>query len=123
MKVATLKFDYDSSKLGQNMEKFAQKIGAAVLVFANTKAVKLQATMKRNRPWTDRTGMAKATLRTTVTRPNENTIRITLAHGVSYGIWLELAHEKRFAIIKPTLEREAPKVVDDLASLMSKIKF
>lgn len=123
MRVATLKFDYDKSKLGQNMEKFSQKLGAAVLMYANTKAVQLEASMKRNRPWTDRTGMAKATLRTVVTQPDQNTIRITLAHGVSYGIWLELAHEKKYAIVNPTLEKEAPNVVDGLQDLMSKIKF
>lgn len=123
MKVATLKFDYDKSKLSQNMEKFSQKFGAAVLMYANTKAVQLEASMKRNRPWTDRTGMAKATLRTVVTQPDQNTIRITLAHGVSYGIWLELAHEKKWAIVNPTLEKEAPNVVDGLQDLMSKIKF
>ena len=121
--MATLKFDYDQSKLSQNMSNFSVKIGAAVLMYAHTQAVKIESSMKRNRPWTDRTGIAKATLRTVVTRPSENIIRITLAHGVNYGIWLELAHEKKYAIIAPTLEKEAPKVVDGLSNLMSKIKF
>ena len=121
--MATLKFDYDQSMLGKNMDKFALKLGAAVLMYANTKATQIEASMKRNRPWTDRTGMAKASLRTVVTQPNQNTIRITLAHGVSYGIWLELAHEKKYAIIDPTLKKEAPEVVDGLQDLMSKIKF
>lgn len=120
---STLKFDYDKSNLSKNLDKFSVKLGAAVLMYANTKAVQIESTMKRKRPWTDRTGMAKASLRTVVTRPDENIIRITLAHGVSYGIWLELAHEKKYAIIKPTLDSEAPKVVDGLSELMSKIKF
>lgn len=123
MKVSTLNFDYDQSKLSNNINKFSLKLGAAVLMYANTKATQLEALMKRNRPWKDRTGMAKASLRTVVTQPDQNTIRITLAHGVSYGIWLELAHEKRWAIVKPTLEKEAPNVVDGLQDLMSKIKF
>lgn len=121
--MATLKFDYDQSKFSNNMDKFSSKLGAAVLMYANTKATQLEASMKRNRPWTDRTGMAKALLRTVVTQPDQNTIRITLAHGVSYGIWLELAHGKRYAIVNPTLEKEAPNVVDGLKDLMSKIKF
>ena len=33
-----------------------------------------------------------------------NGYRITLAHGVEYGIWLELAHEKRYAIIQETID-------------------
>lgn len=123
MATLKLKTEYPKSELSKNMEKFAQKIGVAVLMYANTKAVKLESQMKRQRPWTDRTGMAKATLRSVVTQPDENTIRITLAHGVTYGKWLELAHEKRFAIVAPTLEAEAPKVVSELAGLMEKISF
>ena len=121
--MATLKIDYPNSKLGKNMEAFAQKIGAAVLMYAGTKAIKLESQMKRERPWTDRTGMAKATLRSVVTQPDENTIRITLAHGVDYGKWLELAHEKKWAIVAPTLEKEAPNIISELADLMSKINF
>ncbi len=121
--MATLKIDYPDSKLGKNMEAFAQKIGAAVMMYAGTKAAVLESQMKRERPWTDRTGMAKATLRSVVTQPNESTIRITLAHGVDYGKWLELAHEKKWAIVAPTLEKEAPNVVNELADLMSKINF
>ena len=33
----------------------------------------------------------------------DNGYRITLAHGVDYGIWLELAHEKKYAIIPETI--------------------
>lgn len=121
--MATLKFNYGQSQLGKNMEKFAVKLGAAVLMYANTKAVELESQMKRERPWTDRTGMAKATLRSVVTQPNESTIRITLAHGVWYGKWLELAHGKNWAIVAPTLEKEAPNVVSGLSDLMSKINF
>jgi hypothetical protein len=123
MRVATLKFDYNQSQLGKNMEKFAEKLGAAVLIYAGTKAALLESQMKRERPWTDRTGMAKATLRSVVTRPDQNTVRITLAHGVWYGKWLELAHEKKWAIVAPTIEKEAPNIVNDLSDLMSKINF
>lgn len=123
MATLSLKVDYPQSQLGKNMEKFSLKIGAAVLVLLNTEAVRIESVMKRNRPWTDRTGMAKATLRTVVTQPSETMIRMTLAHGVDYGKWLELAHEKKWAIVAPTLESEGPVVIDKLSSLMSKIKF
>ena len=33
-----------------------------------------------------------------------NGYRIRLAHGVDYGIWLELANEKRYAIIDETVK-------------------
>lgn len=117
------KLDYNQSDLKKNLDKMSVKLGAVVLMYAATKASELQAKMKTNRPWTDRTGMAKALLNAKVSQPSKNIVRITLAHGVKYGIWLELAHEKNYAIIAPTIREEGPRIVKDLNNLMSKLKL
>lgn len=117
------KLDYNGSTLKANLDTMSVKLGAVVLMYASTKASELQAKMKLNRPWTDRTGMAKALLNAKVSQPNKNIVRITLAHGVDYGIWLELAHGKNYAIIAPTVREEGPRIVDDLNNLMSKLKL
>lgn len=117
------KLDYNSSTLKKNLNAMSTKMGAVLLMYAATKASEIQSKMKLNRPWTDRTNMAKALLNAKVSQPDSNTIRITLAHGVEYGIWLELAHEKNYAIIAPTIEEEGPRIIQDLDNLMSKIKL
>lgn len=115
-------FKFNDSDMMTKMNNLSVKLGAAVLMYANTKAVQLESTMKQKRPWTDRTGMAKAMLKARVSMPNSNTIRITLSHGVSYGVWLELAHEKKYAIIDPTIKAESPKIVKDLSGIIDKVK-
>lgn len=115
--------NYNSSTLSKNLDKMGEKLGAVILMYASTKAQELQYKMKQNRPWTDRTNMAKALLSAKVSQPDNRTIRITLAHGVSYGIWLELAHGKNYAIIEPTIRTESPRIVEDLGDLMSKLKL
>lgn len=117
------RLDYDESTLKKNLDKMSEKLGAVVLMYAATKASDLQSKMKLNRPWTDRTNMAKALLSAKVSQPDKDRIRITLAHGVDYGIWLELANEKNYAIIAPTIREEGPRVVEDLNNLMSKLKL
>jgi hypothetical protein len=117
------RLNYAQSNLGKNLDKMSNKLGAAVLMYSATKASEIQSKMKLNRPWTDRTGMAKALLNATVSQPDSNTVRITLSHGVDYGIWLELAHEKNYAIIAPTVREEGPRVVDDLKNLMSRLRL
>lgn len=117
------KLNYNESTLKKNLDKMSLKLGAVILMYAATKAKELEAKMKLNRPWTDRTNMAKVTLNARVSQPDSNTIRITLAHGVEYGIWLELAHGKKYAIIAPTIREEGPRVVEDLNDLMSKLKL
>ena len=100
----------------------ASKLNAAIGIYVTTKAHQLESQMKVNRPWTDRTGMAKARLNTSVSKTETSSYRITLAHGVDYGIWLELANEKNYAIIAPTIQQESPKIISDLNGLMNKIK-
>lgn len=115
--------DYDESSLKKNLDKMSTKLGAVILMYSATKASEIQSKMKLNRPWTDRTGMAKALLTAKVSQPSSNIVRITLAHGVDYGIWLELANEKNYAIIAPTIRDEGPRIVEDLDNLMSKLKL
>ena len=115
----SFKIDYPSSSLSRGLENMQNKIGIAVKMYAITKASELEAKMKLQRPWTDRTGLAKSTLNAQVSQPNPNLIRITLAHGVDYGIWLELAHEKNWAIIGPIITQESPNVVNDMNNLMN----
>lgn len=119
----SFKIDYDKSSLKNNLDKMSTKLGAVILMYSATKASELQAKMKVNRPWTDRTGMAKGMLNAKVSQPSSNIVRITLAHGVDYGIWLEIAHEKNYAIIAPTVREEGPRIISDLNNLMSKLKL
>ncbi len=116
-----LTINWSASPLSKKMLTMEKKVGVAMLMYMNTKASEVESYMKLNRPWTDRTNMAKATLNTKVSQPDENTIRMTLAHGVDYGIWLELAHEKNYAIIGPTLNIKGPEVIQGMQGLISKI--
>lgn len=117
------KLDYDSSALKKNLDNMSTKLGVTLLMYAATKADELKYKMKANRPWTDRTNLAKTMLDAKVSQPDKNTIRITLSHGVDYGIWLELANGKNYAIIAPTIRDESPRIIEDLDNLMSKLKL
>lgn len=119
----SFKLEYNKSSLKNNLDKMSVKLGAVLLMYASTKASEIQSKMKINRRWTDRTGMAKALLNAKVSQPDSQTIRITLSHGVDYGIWLELANEKNYAIIEPTIREEGPRIIEDLDNLMSKLKL
>ncbi len=119
----SFRIKYSESNLSKNIDNMSEKIGALVLMYASTKAIQIESEMKAERPWRDRTNMAKARLNTKVSRPQSNIVRITLSHGVDYGIWLELAKEKKYAIIAPTIKKESPKVISDLKDIMSKISM
>lgn len=98
-----MSFKFDPSDLLTGLMRFESKSDAAIAAYAETSALKLQNYAKENRRWTDRTGHARQRLTGTSGKVSEG-YKLTLAHGVDYGIWLELAHEKRFAIIQETIQ-------------------
>lgn len=112
----------DTKGLDDKLGKLSERLTYAVLMQADTQAKEIESYAKSNRRWTDRTGLAKANLRCTVSQPRKNLVRITLAHGVNYGIWLELANEKRYAIVKPTLDIYGPRVMSNFRNLLSQVK-
>lgn len=84
-------------------------------------AQELESYAKENRPWTDRTAMARKALKSTVSTTNKG-FRITLSHGVDYGVFLEMAHEKKYAIVVPTVQTKGSIVVKQFEKLMQAVK-
>lgn len=108
----------DASELEEGLENLRKF--AAVRIYAETQAKNLEGHMKETRPWTDRTGDARKRLTGYVTEI-PNGYRINLAHGVTYGIWLELAMEKRFAILEPTVRLKGPDVIRGMENLLDRL--
>jgi hypothetical protein len=75
----------------------------------------VEAWMKHNAPWTDRTGNARQSLNHTVER-GDHEVALTLAHGVDYGIYLEERNGGHFAILRPAIDYWAQQVFSDLAA-------
>ena len=107
--------------LSGKLDDMAARVLAAAKMIASTEAVQLKSYMQRKRPWTDRTGAAKARLDATVSSPNSHTVRITLSHGVNYGIFLEKAHGAKYAVIKPTIKKRGPEVYDSFNKFIDKL--
>lgn len=115
-----MSFRFDASSLQHGLESLAVRGVTAVRMYAETAALSLQNHAQSHARWTDRTGAARQRLRGYV-EPRGTVIRVNLAHGVDYGIWLELAHEKRFAIVQPTIDLKSAEVFRGLDRLLERI--
>lgn len=102
----------------QMAQKYTQAIFQSGRRVAHTRAREMEAYAKANAPWQDRTGAARAGLTATVEETGPIGT-IVLSHGVSYGIWLEIANGGRFAIIAPTIDVFAPQIMRDLQRMMN----
>lgn len=95
-----LKFDF--SGLLKGLAEAELKLRFALEAYAKTSAAKLENYAKRNARWTDRTGDARNRLKGS-SEAYGSGYRLSLAQGVTYGIWLEFAHERKYAIIEETI--------------------
>lgn len=57
---------------------------------------------KANRPWDDQTTNAKNFLNGDTLEPGY--VGFFVAHGVQYGVYLELANDRKYEILTPTIE-------------------
>ena len=69
-------------------------------------------------PWTDRTGAARRNLHSW-SAPFGLGVTFYVAHGVPYGVFLELLHQGRFAILWPTLRAVTPRILADLRARLA----
>lgn len=110
----------DMSEIQRKLSQKPAEIERATIAYGQTVASDLQGKAQQNRPWTDRTGQARQRLRGYVEK-RDNVVRINLAHGVSYGEYLEYGNEKRYAIIEPTLRANERNIVDGWYRMVKKI--
>ncbi|MDI6617896.1 MAG: hypothetical protein QME45_04350 [Clostridiales bacterium] len=95
----------------------ANKIKAALKLYADTAAKKLEAEAKSNAPWTDRTGHARQGLNGS-SGWDANKLKVVLSGGMEYSVYLELAHEKKYAILEPTIQKNAKAILEGYQKLV-----
>ena len=101
--MAKTEFRFDYSKLANGLIGAEYQVNLAIRMYSEQGALQLEKFAKQNRRWTDRTGHARQRLTGYVGKISSG-YRVYLAHGVDYGIWLELAHEKKYSIIPQAIE-------------------
>lgn len=116
--------DFNDDELQKAIEKYAKECEQKIGQYCKTSSQRLETYAKVHRPWTDRTGRARAGLSgTSRKQPNQYEWKITLSHSVDYGVFLELAHEKKWAIIMPTINEMSPKIMEGFEGLLDGMKL
>jgi hypothetical protein len=103
-------FRHNKTKSTFSAAKTYMKAQAALGLFADTAAKKMEVDAKRNAPWTDRTSNARNSIQGSFGWKNRKLV-ITLSGNMDYSVWLELANDKRYAILYPTIQKNAPEVL------------
>lgn len=104
-----------------NIGLYGARVMVAVRALADYIAAKIQNEARANAPWRDRTGNARTGLFAVADQAARDATEIYLSHGhtIHYGLWLEVAHGQKYAIIMPTLERNIPEIERMLRDLLA----
>lgn len=115
-------FDIDMESFFNRLAITETKIQAAIRKYAETSAEKIEDYAKTNAKWENRTGDARRRMKGDAL-PVSTGYKIRLAHGVSYGKWLELAHERKYAIIEESIRVVGTEeVMPGFTNLLDKLK-
>jgi hypothetical protein len=109
------------SVISTGLGEFDAKSWAATVATAEFIAQKMQDDARINASWEDRTGNARTGLFGAVDSGSHNesgqvtvissrVVKIYLAHTMDYGVYLELSHGEKYAIIWQTIERHLPEL-------------
>ena len=112
-----MSFKLDASKLISGLAEREVKTRAALGLYADTVSKKMEAHAKSNKPWTDRTGRAKQSLNSSWSWRGD-VARVELSHGVDYGIYLEFCNERKYSIIRPTIDYISPSAIKGLKNII-----
>jgi hypothetical protein len=89
----------------------------AVMEFSRPR---VESFAKINAPWTDRTTNARNGLNATTEHGGVSS-SIIIAHGVSYGIWLEVMQGGRYGIILRTIREMGAEVMANMRGLFARM--
>ena len=106
-----MRFEVNVQEFIGNLDRLNNRMLAATRLYAETSAQQMEAYAKQNAPWKDITGISRQTISHDV-KSERYKQTIILRGGVSAHFpYLELAFERRYAIIEPTLIKMAPGIV------------
>lgn len=118
----SVRFDIEPVIVGlDKYEKFARQ---RINHYFTQQARSLEAYMKREARWNDRTYQARGGLRADVVvdrfhNSKNQYYSISLYHTAPHGLYLEMAMEKRFAILEPTIRLKGPDVIRGMKGLFN----
>ncbi|WP_313758560.1 hypothetical protein [Tissierella sp.] len=100
-----------------NFKAVEKQIKAAIGVYADTAARKMEGHAKEKAPWEDRTSNARNSIQGDFGWKGDQAI-ITLSGNVDYFVYLELAMAKKHAILIPTIHQVSIEILQGYQRLV-----
>jgi hypothetical protein len=94
----------------KNLKGYQTRALTGLQLVSEAAALAMQTYAQTNAKWTDRTGNARQRLQGS-SYWNGRALVTAVQHHVDYGVWLELAHGRKYAILEEALASEADELL------------
>lgn len=111
--MAKVKFTFNDKQIKDNLDRLSEEARRKISAIVNYEAAYAVGWMKENAPWTDDTGAARSGLNA-IHFSFGNKDEILLAYSVHYGIWLEIANNRKYEILQSAMRVIGDKLMKDL---------
>lgn len=106
----------DLGRVRMGFKNLNDRLAKAAHVAVDKNFIDMENYAKSHAPWTDRTGDARRSIQK-IDLSTSDRILFYLIIGMPYGIWLELANQGKYQILRPTLTIQEPQIKKDLREL------
>ena len=107
-----------SGQVIANMMKWAVEKRAGCEAVAKITATNMQNYSRQNKRWQDRTGNARAGLNGGSGWENIQVLKAWIAHSMSYGVYLELANDRKYQILEESRDKFAQDFYNGIKKIM-----
>ena len=118
--MSSCSISFDTKTVLKKLNDMQAKTRTALQIIADSAVRAMERYAKNNARWTDRTGNARQRLKGS-TRWEESALIAAISHNVDYGMWLELCHEKKYAILEEALDSQAQNLLDSYQRFLNQL--
>lgn len=101
-----------------NLDTFESKLRQALQIVTDAASKKMTNWAKENAIWTDRTSNARQKLSGDGYWESNYMLTCAVMHNMDYGVWLELAHAKKYAILEQAIESQKDTLIKQYVKLL-----
>jgi len=102
-----------------NLNKWAMEKRVGIEGLGRVGATNMTNYARKNKRWQDRTGNARAGLHGSSFWQNPFMLIIFIAHAMEYGIFLELAHDGKYAILEEAANSQSKTIYEGAKRIMN----
>lgn len=95
----------------KGLDNVQDRLFEALRIISHSASQQMQAYAQTNARWNNRSGNARQKLKGDAYWQNSKVLETVIVHQMDYGVWLELAMGRKYAILEEALQSAAPELI------------